>query len=158
MIEIFKILVMFYTTRAYVNSQGKGKVHNLNHDIKRALMDAKATQGLLNIVSIQATVGLKLIESDIKIQEDYFKRVYSKYKDLPMDKTNRRSYTGPAPFHYMAADLNLSLTLPIAQGRLASSAFHDIIAFDFEPGAGRREFIISVLADNPEQKQQQGRR
>lgn len=141
---------MFYSAKAYVNSRGKGKVHVLSHDLKRFLRESKTTNGLLHVVSMHATVAICLLENESELQQELFKKTYLQYKNIEnLSVLPRRSRTGDDCYHMMAAEYGLSLTLPVVQSNLAISPFHDVVAFDFEPSEGRREFQVTILGDNP---------
>lgn len=132
--------------KAYLNAKGAGQILSLNHDVKRALTDSKLKQGLVSILSTQATTAVTLIEADAELQKMYVEHI-QKQIDETVSKNilPKRSHTGANGFHLRAALVGLSLTASFDQGRLLVSPFHDIIAIDFEPKPGRREFIISVL-------------
>lgn len=136
---------MFHLHRAYFNSDGKGRIHLLTHDVKRALIDAKAKNGLVTITSILGTVAVLQCENDKSLQEDFFRQVFTSYSDLADKAVNRRSRSSPDKYHFMAAGIGTSLTLGFQMGKLLMSPFQDIIAFDFEAAQGRREFLISVM-------------
>jgi thiamine phosphate synthase YjbQ (UPF0047 family) len=138
---------MFYSTKAYLNASGQGQVLNLTHDVKRGLADAKIASGLVNILSMQATTSVLLIESDENLQKGLFEHTKALFPDAKGASPARRSGTGADRYHFMAASLGLSVTLPFTGGRLSGSSFQDIVAFDFEPKAGRREFVITIIGD-----------
>lgn len=139
---------MAYSSKAYLNATGSGQVLNLTHDVKRVLADSQLKSGLVNIVSMLGTTAIRLMENDPQLQKGYFELVQGTFKaQIDKKAAPRRSGSGAGAYHYMAAMIGLSLTLPFAEGRLSASPFHDIVAFDFEPKSGRREFVITVLGD-----------
>ncbi|EKD51974.1 MAG: hypothetical protein ACD_62C00148G0005 [uncultured bacterium] len=139
---------MFYSHKAYLNAPEGSAVLVLTHDVKRALSDSKASKGHVHITSTSGTTGIKLIENDSHLQKGYLTRIEKTFLDQPDNIVTRRSGTGPDKYHHMAVSCGLTLTLPFENGRLLSSPFHEVVALDFEPKAGRREFIITIAADD----------
>lgn len=131
--------------RAYFNSDGKGRIHLLTHDVKRALIDAKAKNGIITITSNLATIGVLTGENDKTLQEEYFKQCYGAFHELEEKSVNRRSRSSPDKYHFMAMSVGTSLTLAFQQGKLLLSPFQDVLAFDFELSPGRREFMMAVM-------------
>lgn len=142
---------VFHLHRAYFNSDGKGRIHLLNHDVKRALVDSKAKNGMVTITSNLGSVAVLHCENDKNLQEDYFRKCFLKYSESDEKSVNRRSRSSPDKYHFMALEIGLTLTLGFQLGKLILSPFQDIVAFDFETAPGRREFLISVLGDNEQQ-------
>ncbi|OVE81516.1 hypothetical protein BVY03_03550 [bacterium K02(2017)] len=143
-----------FLKKTYLNSAGGGKSLNLTHDVKRVLADSRMVHGHVNIISTQATAGVSLMENDLNLQQEFINSIKSQYDESNADSPARRSRTGADCYHHMAGLVGLSLVLPFENGQLVSSPFHDIVALDFEPVSGRREFIISVLGVAPQENQQ----
>ena len=138
---------MFFTQKAYLNAKGGPAIFNITHDVKRALADSKAKKGLVMILSTQGTAGVKLIENDPALQKEMLDEVFKQFEKTGAEDPKRKSLTGANCFHKMAASVGLSLTVAFDGGRLLTSAFHDIVGFDFEPKPGRREFVITILGE-----------
>jgi secondary thiamine-phosphate synthase enzyme len=140
---------MFFQSKAYLNTKGGGVVLNLTHDVKRCLLDAKAPKGLVNIVSNQATTAVTLLENDPNVQKGVIETIQNLFAGGTDNQVARRSGSGSDRYHLMAAMTGLSLTLPFDNGKLATSAFYEIVALDYDAKPGRREFLITVLGDTP---------
>ncbi len=138
---------MFYTHKAYLNAQADPSVLILTHDVKRCLVDSKAKSGHIQITSSHGTTGVMLIENDPGLQKEYIDYIQKTFEEAPSTPVKRRSSTGPNKHHHMAALCGLTLTIPFENGRLLSSPFHEIIALDFEPKPGRREFVMTVVGE-----------
>lgn len=143
---------MFYLHRAYFNARGDHAPLIITHDVKRGLADSKISRGHVNVLSTQGTVAVTLIENDVKIQKALIELIQKQFEGGLDDKGARRSGTGASNFHLMAQQVGLSVVLPVSDGKLLSSPFHDIVALDFEPKPGRREFLITISGDGGEQK------
>lgn len=131
--------------KAYLNATGKIATYTLTHDVKRAILDAKAAAGHVCILSTQATTAVLLLENDDTIKKELMAHVQKMFESVSSKPISRRSGSGPDRFHLMAAFMGLTITLPFQQGRLLGHPQHEVLALDFEPKAGRREFIVSVL-------------
>ncbi|MBF0104771.1 MAG: YjbQ family protein [Deltaproteobacteria bacterium] len=147
-----------FSQKAYLNAKGSPAVLNLTHDVKRCLGDSKIKSGLVHIISTQGTTAVMTMENDPELQKEYLHHIQAQFESADKTKLSRRSHTGANCFHHMAATVGLSLTLAFDQGRLLTSPFHDIIALDFDPSPGRREFVISVMGDAPAAQGGQGAR
>jgi thiamine phosphate synthase YjbQ (UPF0047 family) len=139
---------VFYTHKAYLNAKGGPATLNLTHDVKRAIVDAKVKKGLILVLSTQGTAAVKLIENDAALQKEFLDHILKQFETGEAGDPKRRSHTGANCFHQMAASIGLTLSLAFDNGRLLTSAFHEIVAFDFEPKPGRREFLITILGEN----------
>lgn len=87
------------------------------------------------------------MENDAALQKEFLQYVQKQFEGSSQDKVGRKSRTGPNHCHLMAALVGLSVTISFDQGRLLISPFHDILAFDFEPNSGRREFQITIVGE-----------
>lgn len=133
-----------YVLKAYINATGDFRPYVLTHDVKRGLQESKGSSGLIQILSTQATTSVVLLENDVKLAQLFMEEQKRRFAQLLDQEVNRRSLTGPARYHFMAAQTGLSLILPFERQRLLVSVHHEIYALDFEPKAGRREFVIVV--------------
>jgi thiamine phosphate synthase YjbQ (UPF0047 family) len=148
-----------HSLKAYINATGGAKAYVLTHDVKRALSDAKAAAGLVNVLSTQGTTSILLLENDESVRAAYLDFAKKTFEHLPENKISRKTMTGADRYHLMATLSGLSLTVPFQAGRLLIHPQHEILAMDFEPKAGRREFIITVLPEvQPQAREQQGPR
>lgn len=88
-----------------------------------------------------------ILENDPTLHKAAFDNIVRQFPDEPATAkpVARRSFTGANCFHLRASQVGLSVLVPFETGKLLMSPFHEIVVFDFEPKAGRREFIISVL-------------
>lgn len=139
---------MFYTQKAYLNSKGGPAVLGLTHDVKRAITDAKVKKGHIQVLSMQGTSGLVLIENDPGLQKELLDDLSKQFEKPGALDPKRKSHTGANCFHKMAASAGLTLSLTFDNGQLLTSPFHEIVVLDFEPKPGRREFLITILGEN----------
>lgn len=135
-----------FSLRAYINATGAIQAYNLTHDLKRAITESKLSQGLINVISTQATTALILLENDDNIVRQLLEHLKGLFCELPEGKASRSSGSGADKYHLMAAQVGLALTVPFSEGRLLIGLRHAVFALDFEPKAGRREFVIGVLS------------
>ena len=138
---------MYYTHKAYLNARGGPSVLTLTHDAKRCIADANAKAGFIHIISTCGTTGVKLMENDTKLHQEYLDSVQKMFAENDGSQVARRSGTGANKFQLMAAQCGLEITVPFEAGRLNSSPFQEILAFDFEPKSGRREFIMTIVGE-----------
>lgn len=130
-----------------MNARGGPAVLILSHDVKRCLSDSQAKGGYIHIMSSQGTTAVTLMENDAELQKEYLSYIEKQFEASSRDKVARKSRTGPNCYHHMASLIGLGLTVGIDGGRLLTSPFHDVLAFDFEPTPGRREFVITIVGE-----------
>lgn len=135
-----------FSQKAYINAGGSIQAYPLGPDLRRVIQESKSSQGFINILSTQATTALILMENDASIMRELLEYLKGQFWEMPENKVSRRSFSGPDKYHLMAAQKGLTLTVAFAEGRLLAHSQHEVFALDFEPKAGRREFVISILA------------
>lgn len=131
--------------KTYINATGEARAYLLSSDVKQALREAKAQKGLVNVLSVQATTAISILEGDGEIAQKFVLSLYHQFQGLPDETVSRRSFTGADKYHLMAAMAGLDVTLAFEQDRLLTSLQNEVYALDFEPKPGRREFVISVF-------------
>lgn len=141
--------------KAYLSATGGLKSYVLTHDVKKVLSQPVAQgQGLVHILSLGGTTALKLIENDPDIITPMQQTVFSLFQSqiASSKPKNRRSGLSASAYHQMASLMGLELSLPFQGGKLLTSPFHEVMALDFEPKVGRREFLITILSTPQEGK------
>ena len=131
-----------------MNGVDDPKVYVLTHDIKRAILDSGAQSGHVNILSTQGAVGVTLMDAHKELHNNYMNSLVELFAEAQESSKPKRSGAGSDRFHMMAQAVGLSLTVPFEGGRIISNPAHEIFAFDFEPKAGRREFIITIVGES----------
>lgn len=139
--------------RAYWTATGSLKSYVLTHDVKKALATQTGKSGLVHVVSMGATTAVGLFENDPEILGPLQQSIFALFQSHIKPATSRRSgLSGPA-YHLMAGFMRLAVTVPFENGKLLTSPFQDVMALDFEPKPGRREFVITIVNTSPEGKQ-----
>lgn len=137
-----------YKMSAYFNSTRNIDIHNLTHDVKRALRDSGVNDGLMTIFIAGGTAGVCLLENDSALQEE-FKELVSEFVPEEGEKARvkRRSGSGGNIAHLRSQFLSPSLSIPIESGRLFLGPWQDVVVYDFDDQSSRREVLIHVLSE-----------
>lgn len=136
-----------YKLKAYFNTTRKIDIHNLTHDVKRALRDSGAQDGLMTIFIPGGTAGVTILENDSQLKENLKDLIEEFVPDGENEsQVKRRSGSGSNKAHLRAQILNTSLTIPIEQGNLLMSPWQEVIVYDFDDQSSRREVLIHVMA------------
>ena len=131
--------------RAYVTASGQLKSYVLTHDVKKNLQIFEGKTGHILITSLQATTAVLLAENDPEILTPYLQYTFSQFQNSPkVTKPRRSGLSGPA-YHLMAALTGLTLAVPFENGKLLTSPHQEVMALDYEPKPGRREFLLSYF-------------
>lgn len=138
-----------YLKKFYVNSKAKPETHLITVEIKRALSESQAKNGLILVLVSGGTGGVTLLENDPKIREEFLAWIVAQAPETEGPRPQRRSGSGRLSCHLRAALVGSSLALPVEQGCLGISPWQEVVLFDFEDREGRREFIVQVLSENP---------
>lgn len=147
---------MSYSLKAYINATGKPCAYTLIHDVKRCLAESKIQTGLISILSTQATTSVILLENDDMIKKEVMAYAQKAFEHVADKAVARRSGSGADRYHLMAALTGLCVTVPFTMGRLAIHFQHDVVALDYEPKPGRREFVMTVVGSGGGSPQQAG--
>lgn len=139
---------VFFTFKAYLNGKDLAQTAVLTHDVKRALLESGAKSGHINIVSTSSSVGVSLMDSKSGASEALLRSLVEQFSKQDQDDEITSDDVDPLVCQGLAALVGLSLTVPFEAGRMSCHPNHDIFAFDFEPKAGRREFVITIIGDS----------
>ncbi len=138
--------------RAYLTANGGLKSYVLTHDVKKALATQTGKSGLAHIVSMGATTAVGLFENDPEVLAPLQQSIFALFQAHIKPAANRRSGLSAPAYHQMAGLMRLEVTVPFENGKLLTSPFQDVMALDFEPKPGRREFIITIVNTTAEGK------
>lgn len=131
----------------YVPSTGKAEFRVITPEVKQAIRESGAQNGILTILIPGATAGVLLLEGDPKIFEEYLKWVLAQVPETEGSRPNRRSGSGKSHAHLRAALVGVQLTLPLAGGKLGNGPWQEVVLFEFDDKVGRREIIVQILGE-----------
>lgn len=115
---------MIFLKKYFVSTTGEIDVLSIIHDIRYAVRDAKATEGLVTVIIPSSGAGLVIIEPLPEVIEQ-LKQV-------------------------KASMLTRTLTIPLANHELVMAPREEVMLVNIEPKMKRREFAIQVLTLPPE--------
>ena len=130
--------------KGYVNVTEKTDIVVISHDIKRAVTEAKVSQGIVQVFTPLSTTAVALLENDPQIHQAFKQWVEQQIPATSEKRPDRRSGTGRNYAHLRAQIVGHSLQLPIAESKLQIGAWQEVLFFDFDDRIGRREFYLLV--------------
>lgn len=145
---------MLFFKKYYVNTTEKVDVISITPDLKYAIRDSQAPEGLLTAIVPQPGAGLTIMMSveeaieELKTVLDVFATEAGKIKD----KLKRERDLGPI---IQSALLGRSVHIPFQDAKLLIDPYDEVLLLDFEKKGGRREFIVQVLSEAPCPSKQQ---
>ena len=134
------------TTTLDVSTKGPGLL-NITQPIERWLAAKKANEGQLTLFIRHTSASLTIQENadpDVLADLETFMK-----KLVPRDERLYRHTTeGPddMPAHIRAALTNVSLTIPVIEGRLALGTWQGIYLWEHRAGPQNRQVLIQLLA------------
>lgn len=132
----------------YITASAKVEYRVITREVQQAVRESQIQNGVLTVLIPGATAGVVLLENDPKIHEEYLKWIEAQIPASEGPRPNRRSGSGRNSAHLRAALVGVQLTLPLQDGKLMSSSWQDVVLFDFDDTAGRREITIQILGDS----------
>lgn len=134
-----------FATKAYISATGKPKAYVLTHDVKKCVASCGSPSGWVHVVSMAGTTAVGLFENDPQILEPLLVKAAEMIPSDESKSTGRRSGLGGPEWHQRAALFQSQLMIPFENGKLLTSVHQDVMALDYEPKQGRREFLLSVI-------------
>ncbi len=133
--------------KAYVDVTAQTDVIVISHEVKRIVLESGLKEGVVNVFVPVGTSGVTLLENDPKIYENYQKCLEDQIPSIEEKRPQRKSGTGHTFAHLRAAWVGHSVQIPIAEGKLQTGPWQEILLFDFDDKVGRREYFIFVMGE-----------
>src|SRR5687768_5067198 len=130
-----------YLLKAYLNTSRQIDILNATHDVKRALRESQAKDGLVTVFVPGSTASVAILENDPTIHEELKKLIASFVVDKTENRPERKSGSGRIEAHLRASFFSTSVTIPVQEGRLLLGPWQEVLIFDFDDKPARREFF-----------------
>lgn len=147
---------MNFLKKYYVNTTADVDVVTITHDIKFAIRDSAAKNGLVSIIVPESGAGLLLMEPlDEVIAE--FKTTMSMFGgEGESTTTDKKKLPVAIRPRVQAALTGRTLQLPLVNGLLLVAPYEEVVLVDFDNKVMRREFIVHILIEEEKKEAPQG--
>ena len=151
---LFPISVIFFK-KYYFNTTDQVDCIPVTHEVHYCIRDAAAETGLALVVVPGPAAALTIGESIPEVI-DALKNAcagWSSETTGATAKDARKIETDIRP-RVLSALLGRTLQIPFEAGRLCLDPYSDVLLCDFEPKGQRREVLMTVFGEAPQEQQQ----
>jgi len=130
-----------------VDTKGHGDMHDLTDRIASVVTSSGIQTGIVNIFNIGSTAAVGTIELEPGLQQD-LPAVLDKL--LPPSRHyghEQAWHDGNGHSHLQATLLGPSLTVPIAEGKLALGTWQQIFHLECDVRGRQRTVVVTVIGD-----------
>jgi secondary thiamine-phosphate synthase enzyme len=135
------------TTTIDVRTKGQGDVHDLTAGVARAVSSARLSSGIVTVFVVGSTAGITTIEFEPGAVSD-LDRAYERIAPRRADYAHHLRWGDDnGSSHVRAAMLGPSLTIPVADGRVALGTWQQVVLVEFDVGPRERQVIVQAMGD-----------
>ena len=131
----------------YVNTTKEVDFLSIIHDVRYAIRDANAKDGLVTVIVPDSSAALTIIEPIPAVIEE-LKIAFEIFAGEGATATDRRKVTIDISPRVQAAMLGRSLSIPLKDGKLIIDPYEEIYLIDFDKTGKRRQFCVQVMVED----------
>ena len=138
---------MTYQRQLSVTTKGHGDMHDLTADVQRLVTTSKVKTGVAHVFAIGSTAAIGVIEFEPGLQRDLPETLDRLMPPSRSYGHEQAWHDGNGHSHLQATLLGPSLSVPIANGKLALGTWQQIIHLECDIHARDRTIIVTVMGD-----------
>ncbi|MBN2587884.1 MAG: YjbQ family protein [Candidatus Fermentibacteraceae bacterium] len=128
-----------------VNTRGFSDIVNLGTEVQSVVSDSGADDGLVTVTVIGSTASVTTMEYEPALVED-MRELLEKLVPRNIPSRHSETWGDDNGFSHMRASLmGPGITLPVADGRVLTGTWQQIVLVDHDNRPRRREVRIQVL-------------
>jgi len=138
---------MSYQQRISVNTKGHGHMQDITEQVAKTVSGSGVKTGIVNVFNIGSTAAVGTIEFEPGLQGD-MPAILDKL--IPPSRSYGHEQTwhdGNGHSHLQATLLGASLTVPIADGKLALGTWQQIFHLECDVRGRQRTVLVTVVGD-----------
>lgn len=139
---------MIFLKKYFVNTTAGIDILSVSADVRYAVRDAKASDGLVTVVVPGPGAGLILLEPLPELI-DQFKTALAIYPGEGIETLTRRKEPVAVGPRIKGAILGRQVSLPLVRGEIVLAPREEVMLVDVETTGARREYVIQVLHELP---------
>jgi secondary thiamine-phosphate synthase enzyme len=139
--------LMSYQQQISVTTKGHGDMHDITDQVATAVNSSGVKTGIANVFNLGSTAAVGMIEFEPGLQGD-MPAILDKL--IPPSRNYGHEQTwhdGNGHSHLQATLLGSSLTVPISDGRLVLSTWHQIFHLECDVRGRERTIVVTVIGD-----------
>jgi thiamine phosphate synthase YjbQ (UPF0047 family) len=146
---------MIFLKNYFVTTTEKVDVLGIVHEINRTIKESNITEGLVVVIVPEAGAGLSIFEPlpDLAAK---VKEALKLYPGEGVETKNPRKEPVDVGPRVISAMMARSLAIPLSGGRLLLGVREEPFLIDLEKRVGRREFVVQIMGEAPEQEEGRG--
>jgi thiamine phosphate synthase YjbQ (UPF0047 family) len=147
---------MIFLKNYYINTTAEIDFLPATHDVKYAVRDAQAKNGLVTVIVPGPGASVALFEPAEGLIDE-FRAVFEAFgegENKGKDKRGADVYLTP---RVQAMMLGRTLSIPLKDGRLVMSPYDEIYLIDFNKKAQRREYTVQIMSEDAKETAPQAR-
>ncbi|MBI2974792.1 MAG: YjbQ family protein [Deltaproteobacteria bacterium] len=152
---------MIFLKSYFVNTTPEIDFLSIMADVKYAIRDAQAKNGLVSVHIPGPAAAVTVFEPLPELIEELKIAFETFASEAAQGKDKRKEEVFIAP-RVQAALIGRSLSMPLKGGSVLIAPYEEIFLIDFDKKSGRREYYVSIVAEDqappPKQQQQQQRK
>jgi secondary thiamine-phosphate synthase enzyme len=138
---------MSYQQLISISTKGRGDMHDITEQVAEMVTSSGIRTGTVNIFNVGSTAAVGTIEFEPGLQHD-LPTILDKL--IPPSRNyghEQRWHDGNGHSHLQATLLGPSLTVPIADGKLALGTWQQIFHLECDVRNRQRTVIVTVVGD-----------
>ncbi|MFA4819762.1 MAG: secondary thiamine-phosphate synthase enzyme YjbQ [Candidatus Aenigmatarchaeota archaeon] len=129
---------MIYRDVIKIKTETNG-FYDITKDISEIIDGSNVKDGLCNVFVKGTTASLLINENDRMLVEDFRKLLETLIPD-----DHLYQHADNAQSHLRASMLSQSLTIPLAEGKMAMGEWQNVLLFEFDTRDRDREIVVTV--------------
>ena len=138
---------MTYQQQISLTTKGHGDMHDLTEQVAAIVDSSRIKTGLMHVFNVGSTAALGTIEFEPGLQRD-LPAILDKL--IPASRNYGHEQTwhdGNGHSHLQATLLGPSLTVPIAEGKLALGTWQQVFHLECDLRGRQRKVVVTVVGD-----------
>lgn len=130
-----------------ISTRGEGEIQDLTEKVGALVTRAGISEGMALVFVPGSTAGVTTIEYEPGLLQD-FPAAMERFAPRDLEYGHdRRWHDGNGHSHVRASLLGPSLTVPIADGKLALGTWQQIVLVDFDNRARQRRIVVTIMGE-----------
>ena len=138
---------MIYQQEIQLQTTGHRQMHNLTDEVAQIVSASRIRAGMVNVFNVGSTAAVGTIEFEPGLEQD-LPAILDKLIPPSRHYGHEQAWhDGNGHSHLQATLLGPSLTVPIAEGKLALGTWQQIFHLECDVRGRQRSIIITVLGE-----------
>jgi len=136
-----------YQRQISITTKGHGDMHDLTHQVAAVVTSSGIETGTVNVFNVGSTAAVGTIEFEPGLQQDLpaiLDRLIPPSRHYGHEQA---WHDGNGHSHLQATLLGPSLTVPVAEGKLALGTWQQIVHLECDVRGRQRIVIVTVLGN-----------